>query len=212
MRPMLASSTINNIVWPTLASPKLDGVRAIIIDGKVMSRSLKPIPNLHVQELFGHNDLNGFDGELIVGEPNLPTTYHDTHSAVMTKSGLPEVTFYVFDNFNIEGNYLLRFDSVEDVDHTHIKVVPQHIINSQKELEEYEQLMLERGYEGVMIRDPNSPYKYGRSTPKEGYLTKLKRFVDSEAIIVGMFRLQENLNEQQVNELGLSKRSSHKVN
>ena len=64
MKPMLAApSDGNDLKYPIMVSPKLDGVRAIIIDGVVMSRSLKPIPNKYVQSLFGLEKFNGFDGE-----------------------------------------------------------------------------------------------------------------------------------------------------
>ncbi|MGK3946251.1 hypothetical protein ABK046_48855, partial [Streptomyces caeruleatus] len=49
--------------YPCVASPKLDGVRGIVRDGIVYSRSNKPIPNRNVQEKFGR--LENFDGELI---------------------------------------------------------------------------------------------------------------------------------------------------
>jgi DNA ligase-1 len=47
-KPMLASDCggIENVRFPVIASPKLDGVRALVIDGALMSRSLKPIPNV----------------------------------------------------------------------------------------------------------------------------------------------------------------------
>ena len=70
MKPMLAAKTDGKgLSYPLLASPKLDEVRALIINGVVMSRSFKPIPNAHVQELFGRPEYNGLDGELIVGSP-----------------------------------------------------------------------------------------------------------------------------------------------
>ena len=69
-KPLLASP----VEWKHLdysnlwVSPKLDGIRAIIRDGVVMSRSLKPIPNKHVQRILGNSPgIEGYDGELIVG-------------------------------------------------------------------------------------------------------------------------------------------------
>jgi DNA ligase-1 len=62
-----------------------------------------------------------------------------------------------------------------------------------------------------MLRTPNSPYKQGRSTLKEGWLLKVKRFKDSEAEIIGFEEQMENTNEKTKDELGHSKRSSHKA-
>ena len=73
-KPMLATDAdLNNLRFPLLASTKLDGVRAVVRDGVVYSRSNKPIPNQYVQRLFA--EYEHFDGELIVGEPTSKTCY-----------------------------------------------------------------------------------------------------------------------------------------
>ena len=67
IKPMLATEAdFNKLRYPVCAQPKLDGIRVIIKNGVVYSRSLKPIPNKHIQALFGN--LHGVDGELIVGD------------------------------------------------------------------------------------------------------------------------------------------------
>jgi DNA ligase-1 len=63
-----------------------------------------------------------------------------------------------------------------------------------------------------MIRSTAGPYKFGRSTEKEGWLLKLKRFEDSEAVVLGCYELMHNANEATKDELGHTKRSSHKAN
>ena len=70
---------------------------------------------------------------------------------------------------------------------------------------------LDAGYEGLIVRSVNGPYKFGRSTMKEGYMLKLKRFLDSEAVILDMDEEQANNNVAQVDALGHTKRSSHKA-
>jgi DNA ligase 1 len=66
---------LTGIKYPILASPKLDGIRCIMINGVAMSRTLKPIPNLYVQERL-KNLPNGLDGELIVGNPTNPDVFN----------------------------------------------------------------------------------------------------------------------------------------
>ena len=97
-KPLLASDAdLATLRFPVLASPKLDGIRAIVIDGVVMSRSLKPIPNKYVQSLF--RGCEHFDGELIVGEPISKTCYRDTVSHVMSHDKKDfDVGFHVFDH------------------------------------------------------------------------------------------------------------------
>ena len=97
-KPMLAcEADLTKLSFPLLASPKLDGIRAIVRDGVVYSRSNKPIPNKFVQDRFKH--LEHFDGELIVGEPTAHDVYRQTTSHVMAhdKHGF-DVRFYVFDH------------------------------------------------------------------------------------------------------------------
>ena len=214
MEPMPAAATNGSeVAYPVLASPKLDGVRALIIDGVVMSRSLKPIPNQHVQKLFGRQELNGLDGELIVGKPTDPDAYRNTTSGVMSIEGEPDVTFHVFDDFHESGGFQRRLHTaMRRVKKQKAVVHVQHaIVNDEDELNSLEQQVLADGYEGVMLRSIDGPYKHGRSTEKEGWLLKLKRFADSEAKIVGFQELMHNANEAKTNELGQKERSSKKA-
>ena len=201
----------------TWISPKLDGIRAIIIKGVVMSRTLKPIPNAYVQALYGNRpELEGFDGELIVGPANASDVYTKTYSGVMKESGEPDVTFHVFDHIgNPCDEYFKRFESVQAGRHRGVEIVPQHGVMCEQDVIDIEQMYLEKGYEGVMLRahsGPSSFYKYGRSTAKACTLLKLKRFTDGEARIVGFEEQMHNGNEATKDELGRTKRSSHAEN
>jgi DNA ligase-1 len=80
------------------------------------------------------------------------------------------------------------------------------------ELVAFEKQALGLGYEGVMLRSLNGPYKEGRATLNQGWLMKLKRYVDAEARILSMYEEMENQNEEFTNELGRTARSSHKEN
>jgi DNA ligase-1 len=63
-----------------------------------------------------------------------------------------------------------------------------------------------------MLRQTHGVYKFGRSTPREFLLMKLKRFEDSEALVLGIVEQRRNENEPTINNLGRTKRSSHKAN
>lgn len=214
-KPMLADpANLELIQWPVFASPKLDGVRAIVRDGVVLSRALKPIPNKHVQKLFKH--LEHFDGELIVGSPRSPDVLRATTSGVMRVEGEPDVSFHVFDHIEDPTDYYLsRLDKVAKHPKgkmNRVTVVEQDIIQTPERLLSFEEKMLGLGYEGVMLRRPDAQYKFGRSTAREGYLLKLKRFHDAEFEIVGFEEEMFNANEATTSELGRTKRSSHKAN
>lgn len=212
-KPMLAShADLTKINYPVYCSPKLDGVRAIVHGGIVYSRSLKPIPNEHVQSLFGTGSLEGYDGELIVGSPTDPHCFSNTTSGVMSKEGKPNVTFYIFDRLPNypEDDWLIRFLIGFKTPIKNVEFTPQVFINNESSLLSLEQEYLSQGYEGLMIRDPHGLYKFGRSTVKEGYLLKLKRYKDSEAEVLDYSPLYSNTNEAKRNELGKLERSNLK--
>jgi len=212
-KPMLASDAeLDKLRFPLLASAKLDGVRAVVKNGVVLSRSLKPIPNEYVQSLFKH--LEHFDGELIVGEPTSKTVYRDTVSGVMSKGGEPDVTFFVFDHIEYPTrSYRERIKRIRTNPlFTSAGVMhEQHIITCLDTLLTFEQQTLDEGYEGLILRDPDAPYKFGRSTAREGYLLKLKRFTDAEFEVIGFEERMHNGNEATTNELGRTARSGHKA-
>lgn len=224
-KPMLAAThtDVAKLHFPLLASQKLDGLRATAQGGVLLSRSLKPLPNKYVQELFG-NLPEGLDGELIVGDPLAPDAFRKTTSLVMSDDKPLDyfpgeaLRLHVFDRYHPEIGFRFR---LEDAKQEIVRIassaytvvpelVPHTLISTIEELNAFEANLLERGAEGVMVRTPDGPYKQGRSTEKEGWLVKVKRFVDSEAEIIGSFEEMENTNEQQTNELGRSKRSSAK--
>jgi DNA ligase-1 len=194
---------------PLLASYKLDGVRAIVQDGMLLSRSFKLIPNEHTRRQF--SKLEGLDGELIIGEPTSAMCYKTTVSGVMRKLGVPSVRFFVFDQMS-EAPFAMRVGCLPKNTPPNVVLVRQHFCVTWQDVLDYEAKALAMGYEGLVLRSQTGPYKQGRSTLKEGYAIKLKRFVDAEAEVIGMTELQHNLNEQTTNELGRSKRSSHKEN
>lgn len=215
-KPMLAASLddISKVQYPVLVSPKLDGIRCIIKDGVALSRSLKLIPNRHIQKILGKFELNGLDGEIMIeGED-----FNGVQSAVMSEDGEPNFTYHVFDSFNLEDAFFQRFDLVKrriaawalSPFMPILRLVPHLLAANQEELLAYESQFVKMGYEGLMVRSLNGPYKHGRSTLKEGSLLKLKRFKDAEATITGFVERMHNTNEATKNELGHTERSSFK--
>lgn len=213
-KPMLASPVdLATLRLPKLASPKYDGIRATVIDGVALSRTLKPIPNKFVQHVIGRKKYNGLDGELIVGLPFEKDVYRNTVSGVMSIEGEPQFKFYVFDNWIMDRVFEDRLADVHQrvIDLEAAEGVHHLKIHDRVSLDTYEAGCVEVGYEGIMLRDPNGGYKFGRATPKEQTLLKMKRFVDSEAIVLGVVEEMQNTNEAQVNELGRTKRSTSKA-
>jgi DNA ligase-1 len=220
MKPMLASDAdLTKLKFPLIASPKLDGIRALVHNKNVLTRTLKLVPNKFVQHTLADPLLQGFDGELIVGAPWAKDVYRNTVSGVMGHDGEPRFSYFVFDvHHRPDMSYTqrrteleLRVKRLPLSLRMHIVLHTQSVVGGMEQLLQYEQFVLDQGYEGLILRDPNSLYKYGRSTAKEGILLKLKRFTDSEAEIIGFEEQMHNGNAAETNELGRTKRSTAKA-
>jgi DNA ligase-1 len=217
-KPMLAKDgDLAKIGFPQIAQRKLDGIRAVVKDGVVLSRTLKPIPNAEIQVSLGRPEFEGFDGELIVGPITAPDCYRTTSSFVMApnKTGEPWC-FHVFDLWNSSASYALRYDRLRMLvrrmpqpgfQPNRIALVENVRVDSLAELDAIEAAWLAEGQEGVILRDPAGLYKFGRSG-KTGPLIKVKRFIDFEARVVGVYEEMHNANEAKTNELGRTARSS----
>jgi DNA ligase 1 len=214
MRGVKPTQPLNR--FPYLASPKIDGLRAIVKDGAVYSKSMKPIPQPRVQELFGH--LHGADGELVIGEPYSTGPDDDvfdrSRGILMRKTPEPDadIRFYVFDIWDaphavaagrVPTGGAFKGNGVHIVEHT--------VVRNQQEVDEYLSRCLAQHYEGAMLRQAHAFYKYGQATERQAYLLKLKPFVDGEAEIIGYAEQMENTNVATTDELGYTKRSSAKA-
>jgi DNA ligase-1 len=211
-KPMLACTLegMDSIVFPVLATPKLDGIRCLIQGGQAVSRNFKPIQNSYIREQM-YPLPDGLDGELILEGKK----FNEISSAVMSGDGEPDFRYYVFDYISDElvKPYNERMAELDKLPLPSfcVKLLPK-VIADLPTLLAYENKCVGEGYEGVMIRTPNSPYKCGRSTSREGYLQKIKRFTDSEAVIVDFEERLHNENEATTDLLGHTKRSSHQEN
>lgn len=212
-KPMLAVTCEDKtlIKFPVLCTPKLDGIRCLVIDGQAVSRKFKPIPNNYIRENIRKYCPEGLDGEIMI--PN--ATFNEVSSAVMSEEGKPAFKFYVFDfvTTDLKTPYAERMKALEalTVPNFVVKLIPTQV-DTLDQLNALEEKYLNGGYEGLMFRSVDGPYKCNRSTVKEGYLLKVKRFRDAEAEIIGFEERRHNANEATVDELGHTKRSHHQEN
>lgn len=198
---------------PLIGTPKYDGIRCSCKpDGFPFTRSLKDIPNGSIRAYFFSNRQYikpCLDGELVVGD-----SFNASTSGIMSFGGDPDFTYWIFD-VPSDKPYKERVDEYSDMEEKgelpiRFKTVPTVWIKDIADLIAFEQEALKAGFEGIMLRTPNSPYKFGRSTLKQGYLLKVKRFKSAEAIVTGFEPLQSNQNEATTNALGYQERSSKK--
>ena len=204
----------HDVVFPVLASLKLDGVRATVVqepDGTIFlaSRSRKKIANYHIQKLLSAPEYVGLDGELIVGDVVAEDVCRKTTSACNSFEGAPEFTFYVFDKYDAPGGFESRYAQIPE-GLPYIKRVAHGMIRDIDGLNRTMSKAVKQGYEGLILRAPDGPYKFGKSSLKEGYLLKMKPWKDSEARIIEVIEAMENTNGPETNEVGRTKRSKAK--
>jgi DNA ligase-1 len=222
-KPLLAASlkklSVDDLTFPVYATPKLDGIRALKIDGTIVSRTFKPIRNTTISNVLMSLLPDGSDGEILSGK-----TFQDSTSTVMSAdAGIGSgTTFFWFDYVkdNPDKGYLDRIADMKKFVDSHpeilkdnrvtiVPLIPKKI-DTAEELNVFEQWCLDQGFEGVMVRNAGGKYKFGRSTEKEQILVKIKQFEDDEAVVIGVSALQTNVNDKKMNELGDMRRTSHK--
>lgn len=218
-KPLLAATIedTSKLSYPVLVSRKLDGIRCMIINGVVYSRSMKPIRSKVVQQLFGKPEYNGFDGELLYGDWAAKDVFNVTTQVVMATElkehfNAGQIALAVFDivdsSLPFGERYYEMCRRVLDIGMTgNIRGVTHDLCESEAELLALESNYLNQGYEGIMVRSLSGTYKQGRSTLKDGILGKLKRFSDDEALVIGFEEKMHNTNEAKTNELGRTQRS-----
>lgn len=218
-KPMLAANTIlvpEEISYPKMASPKLDGIRCLLHpEHGPVSRSFKPLPNRHIQNTLASLGMAGLDGEIVTwNEDGSIKPFNDIQSDVMSRDGTPDFSLLVFDDFtNPTDSFFRRLQCARarvGEEHALLRNVPHTLIHNMYDLRDLDAEFVAQGYEGTMVRCPYARYKSGRSTLKQGWLLKLKGFVDAEGIVIGFEEQLENTNEKTRDELGHAKRSSAK--
>jgi ATP-dependent DNA ligase len=186
-----------HIRYPMLGSPKLDGYRMLVFEGKCRTISQKEIKNPKVQEYFKElidyvNAHNLFlDGDLYF-ENQEKYSFTDLQKIVHSKElEIPkdmELGFYIFDGMTIaqwergcEPAYGARVRLVEEAVeclslHAHTFAQEQIKVMNFKEAEELFENCVEDGYEGLILRHPMAPYKKGRATIGDGLGFKFKKW------------------------------------
>jgi len=236
MKGVSAPSDLTMLRYPLLASVKLDGWRCLVAPIEwaranipcepkhreyfeaarwtiALSASNKPISNLYVQRQLDRPELVGLDGELLAA-----ARFNETSSALASFGGEPAFEYHIFDRWDrpndpfdhrLRSIKLLQLPHVSDnVDlfkHPHVE------IHSATMLSEYLEQDLPLDAEGAITRDPKGPYKFGRATEKQQWMLKHKPFMDAEAVVVGIEELLHNLNDPEVSQLGLQRRSHHQA-
>lgn len=223
MKPILAcDAEVGKLRFPLMALPKIDGVRALNVAERLVGRSGKQFKNKLNTEFYSGPRFNGLDGEMVVDRVRGYGICNETTSALGTIKGTVPTNWCLFD-YVVEGvndhlPYVVRYNQLIshvtkliDSDPTvasRLWIVPVQMVYSQEHLNELELNWISEGYEGVILREPEGVYKFGRSTANEGYFLRVKRFLDAEIKVTAIVEGKSNQNELKHNPHGYAERST----
>lgn len=192
MKPYSKTPQLNTLRYPVIATPKIDGIRCAVENGKLRTYNKKPVPNRYVNQVLGQiiHFIEGFDGELIVKG----TDFNGTQSGIMSEYGEPDFHFIVFDKHDSTKPYKQRIEEIalaskmlrdtgyEEAER--IFNIGYELCRTAQELQYFWDSCVSLGYEGAIANSPEGFYKNGRSGLKEQLSIKLKQWHDDEAVIV----------------------------
>jgi DNA ligase-1 len=191
---MLAPNKIANVTevkYPCALQPKLDGYRCVYKGGKLWSRAGKPFKNKNLEKYFeGLARVGNYvlDGELYAhGLPfNKLTRVLNAEDAALPKG----LKFFVYDCVREDyweeqkktPTYETRLSRLRELVNDNIseydKIIdtPTDICEGPGDVLEHFKYYLQKGYEGVMLKNMNGSYQWKRVTLKSGEMLKLKKF------------------------------------
>jgi DNA ligase-1 len=219
-KPSLAEDAIlDKVQFPCWVQPKIDGVRAMNINGTLTGRSLDPFEGFGITEFFSKQHFVGFDGEMTLGDNpaadglcRLTTGAMDRFKGV---SEMPDLHWWVFDYIHgdlVKQPYSMRYqflsDMVISLGHPRVHLVPYWEVQGPEGLQTVMADFASQGFEGTIIRNPRAPFKEGRATQKGQELWRIKPWADAEILVTGITEGNKNGNEAKRNTLGRTERSS----
>lgn len=185
--------------FPYRAQPKLDGIRCLVSKDGMQSRNGKPIvsaPHIYEElksffehypdvvldgELYNHDLKNDFEKIISLARKTKPT-------AADLEESREYIQYHIYDcitddNFSWRSIFIHHDIAVDYIRNSKcIKTVKSVEISNQDDIQKYLGWYLEKGYEGMMLRVPDSPYESKRSKN----LIKVKEFEDEEFQIVSI--------------------------
>ena len=196
VKPMLAkkfSEDEKHIVYPCAVQPKLDGMRAFYHDGKLWSRTRKPIELIdHIlEELKDLPKGITLDGELY--NHDMAEDFEQILSAARRSRNVSDqvkhIQYHVYDLVDTNGAFGERSVKLASLlkhlsKNSPIKIVETRVAEDRAGLMGHYDEFLEQGYEGAMARNLAAPYD--NTSTRSKHLQKIKTFKDDEFKCVGI--------------------------
>jgi DNA ligase-1 len=200
VNPMLAKKyeDYKDHGFPVACQPKLDGLRCLITREGAYSRLWKPFATLahiseELQSVFDdYPEILAFDGEMY--SHSLNNDFEKIVSIVKQPKATQDdidkckrnIKYHIYDvstakPLSFANRHKLLREIYDDSDFSYIEFVDTSFPQTQDDLDFLYQLYLNQGYEGQMVRVPDSVYQQKRTKD----LLKRKEFMDGEYRIVG---------------------------
>ncbi len=191
------NGNVKSLNYPVSVSIKKDGVRCIMVDGKLLSRGLIDVPNKIIVDCLTRILPDGFDMELCVNN-SLRETVSVTRSSNKTVGSLDVyvIDWVTTDDIINRTPFQVRYKRIQDWVAANKKILTQkgacenirvhtdiqYTVDTPEDMQRFYDRAVENGEEGVMIRNLNGAYVTSRSNN----LLKWKRSEDDEGLIVDL--------------------------
>lgn len=168
---------------------KIDGVRATLEGNKLVSRTGKAfsVPQAYIDELRDHYKDLPLDGELVhsTGKFNETVSIVRDQTKKVSMDYWKNIVYVVFDIVDTSIPFKGREEKLQEygntVNSTHL--TRNCIITNDETVNTALKEALSRNQEGLILRNPEAPYEYGRSHN----LLKVKEFIDEEATVISTY-------------------------
>lgn len=200
-----------NKTW--IVEPKFDGLRCwVVVNNKgkatAYSRNGKPLWNM--KAILDEVEEAGFqdyvlDGEVYTKDWNLSMSI--VKRSTQDHPDMDKLHYHIWDSltgdelrshwtdarkekhlcYSIVSNHVRKQNRLWPwitLESTHVQVVPSKLVSSNEELQNVYLEFLKQGYEGAILKDPDSPYEGGRRSP---YWLKIKPWSDADLVVVSSY-------------------------
>jgi len=232
-KPMLAPNAEPNLEtlrYPVLASHKLDGVRFLMFDGKMYSRNMEPLHPAVTRRFTPVIEMTKKTGVCLDGEIwAQDMAFNKIVSAMACHENSGHLYLYVFDMLSVEEWYAekpwtpfsrrveqyIDWCSANDPQGHCLVAVQQHGCRNAAQVLALQQEAQAKGWEGLMLKCPNSVYAHRRVTARQNEFWKMKFWDTINGVIVGFKQMQRLTDEAKANNieksaLGRTKRGHRK--
>jgi len=171
----------DKLAFPVYVQPKLDGIRCLVYqkEGQWVFQSR----NHTVFQSFPHLEKSLPIGMILDGELYRHGLDFQAITSIVRKKDHPDLSQLQYHVYDIvcEGTFEERYKRLIGLKDMNLVLTESRPVHSVDEIERYHEDCVERGYEGIMIRNPKGLYKQARSKD----LLKYKHFKTDEFLVVG---------------------------